>query len=144
SAPAVIDHAPFVTGRAEVVSHGKSVAILTYGPLLAEAVQVSDRLGMGVRLVNVRTLHPIDEEAVLEAARETGLLVTLEDHFLTGGLATIVAEVLVRHGMSRRLLPLALEERWFAPARLSDVLAHEGFTADRIAERIVEALGSVV
>jgi len=93
-----------------------------------------------VRLINVRTPKPIDEEAVLSAARECNLLVTLEDHFLTGGLYSIVAETLLRHGQTADVLPFALDERWFRPALLADVLRFEGFTADQIAARILEYL----
>jgi transketolase len=88
------------------------------------------------------SLKPIDEAAILSAARETRLLVTLEDHFLTGGLASIVTEVLYRGGQQPPLLSIALPNRWFKPALLDDVLHHEGFTGQQIAERILAALPS--
>jgi transketolase len=147
AAAAVTRHTPFVTGRAETLSRGAGVAILTYGPLLAQALDASRRIeksGASVRLLNLRTLKPVDEAAIIEAARSTALLVTIEDHFMTGGLATIVSEILVRRGVSRRLLALALADRWFTPALLDDVLAHEGFTGARIAETILTALGATV
>jgi transketolase len=140
----VIDHAPeFAIGRAEQVSAGTDVAILVYGMLFAQAWEAKALLeaeGVSVRLINVRMPKPIDEAAVLSAARETQLLVTLEDHFLTGGLYSIVAETLLRHGETADVLPFALDERWFKPALLPDVLRHEGFTADQIAARILERL----
>lgn len=140
----VIDHDPdFVIGRAEQMSAGTDVAILVYGMLFAQAWEAKELLeaeGVSVRLINVRMPKPIDEAAVLSAARETQLLVTLEDHFLTGGLYSIVAETLLRHGETADVLPFALDERWFHPALLPDVLRHEGFTADQIAARILERL----
>jgi len=140
----VIDHqSDFAIGRAEQVSAGTDVAILVYGMLFAQAWQAKALLeaeGVSVRLINVRMPKPIDEAAVLSAARETQLLVTLEDHFLTGGLYSIVAETLLRHGATADVLPFALDERWFHPALLPDVLRHEGFTADQIAARILERL----
>jgi transketolase len=140
---AVVDHESFEIGRAEVVSHGTDVAILVYGMLFAQAWQAKAILeaeGLSVRLINVRMPKPIDEAAVLRAARETNLLVTLEDHFLTGGLYSIVAETLLRHGQTADVLPFALDERWFRPAVLDDVLRYEGFTAHQIAARILERL----
>jgi len=92
--------------------------------------------GLGVRLVNLRSLSPIDTEVVLKAARETRLIVTLEDHFQTGGLRSIVAETLLDAGTTCPVLPIALDGRWFKPALLQDVLIHEGFTGAQIAERI--------
>ncbi|NTW48394.1 MAG: transketolase [Chlorobiales bacterium] len=138
--PAVSHEKGFEIGKAEVLSTGNDIAILTYGFLLREAVEakaVLESEGLSVRLVNLRMLKPIDEAAVLKAALETRLLVTLEDHFLTGGLFSIVAELLVQQPMKVNLLPFALKEKWFKPALLQDVLQHEGFTGKQIAERIL-------
>jgi transketolase len=140
-APAV-KHAstsPFELGKAEVLSQGSDVAILTYGFLLREAEKARVELeakGLSVMLVNLRSLEPLDTRVTLAAARGSKLLVTFEDHFLTGGLYTIVCELLVRNGVSARVLPVALENRWFKPALLDDVLAHEGFTGEALARRI--------
>ena len=141
--PPRLAHSPYVPGRAEVVSEGEDVALLTYGFLLGEALRARaalEAVGISVRLVNLRSLKPVDEEEILFSAESCRLLVTLEDHLLTGGLATIVAEVLVRHRKSARMLPIGLEETWFKPALLADVLAHEGFTGEQIASRISSTL----
>jgi transketolase len=64
------------------------------------------------------------------------MLVTIEDHLLTGGLYSIVAETLLKHRMTAAVLPLALNERWFTPGRLGEVLETEGFTPERMADKI--------
>src|SRR5262249_30164731 len=141
--PALTHREPVTLGRAEVLSCGDRVAILTYGFLLGEAEKARRLLesrGLPVRLLNLRTLKPLDEAAVLAAAREASLLVTLEDHFLAGGLYSILAELLLRHRLAPRVVSLAFEERWFTPALLGDVLAHEGLTGERIAQPILGAL----
>lgn len=139
---AAVEHvAPFEIGKAEQFSDGRDITILTYGMLLAQVWQAREILeqeGYGVRVLNMRMLKPIDEAAVLQAAQETSLLVTVEDHFLTGGLFSIVSETLVRHGVMADVLPLALEERWFKPATLPRVMEHEGFTGPQISARILE------
>jgi transketolase len=143
--PAVRHTEPFALGRAEVLTPGTDIAILTCGFLLREvhaATLLLQEQGISVRCINIRMPKPLDEEAVLAAARETSLLVTVEDHFLTGGLATIVAELLVRHGVSAQLHPIALRDRWFKPALLPDVLLHEGFTAAQIARSIMDTWNS--
>ncbi len=89
-------------------------------------------------LVNLRSLKPIDENVIVDAATSTGLVVTLEDHFVTGALYSITSEVLVRRGIRAVVAPLALEERWFRPGLLDDVLRHEGFSADKIADRVLQ------
>lgn len=142
----VIDHDPdFEIGKAEQLSDGTDIAILVYGMLFAQAWEAKALLeaeGLSVRLINVRMPKPIDEEAVLRAARETDVLVTLEDHFLTGGLYSIVAETLLKHGETAEVIPFALDERWFRPALLNDVLRYEGFTGEQIAARILERVPS--
>ncbi|MCS7013819.1 MAG: transketolase C-terminal domain-containing protein [Chloroherpetonaceae bacterium] len=142
--PAPVRHiAPFEIGKAETLSNGNDIAILVYGFLLREAVKAKDILeaqGKSVRLINIRMPKPIDAETVLRAARECKLVVTLEDHFLTGGLYSIVAELLLKHQLMANVLPIALEHRWFKPALLDRVLEYEGFTGRQIAERILSAL----
>jgi transketolase len=143
--PAVEHRAPFELGRAEVLSEGSDVTLLTYGFLLREAETARRRLeeeGVGTRLVNLRTLRPFDARTVLRAAAETQLLVTIEDHLLVGGLYSIVCELLVANGVRAPLLPIALEERWFKPARLDDVLAFERFDGASIAARVLRVLRS--
>jgi transketolase len=117
--PAVTSHhAPFQIGRAEVFGEGADVTLLTYGLLFGECFQSAEILrnaGLSVGLVNLRTLKPVDLESIL-------------------------AEALVAAGLTVPVLPLALDERWFKPALLPDVLAFEGFTAESIAHRIQRRL----
>jgi transketolase len=136
---------PFAIGQAEVLREGNVVTILTYGLLVREALKAQERLreqGVPTRVVNLRMLKPIDERVLLESAHDSQMVVTLEDHFLVGGLRSIVAEIFVRQGLVRPLLSIALEERWFRPALLDDVLEHEGFEGGMIAERVLSALES--
>jgi transketolase len=143
--PPVVEHRqPFVIGKAEVLSAPEKpdVAILTYGLLFREAVVAKKALesaGKSVRLVNLRSLKPIDEACVL-ASTNAELVVTLEDHFQVGGLYSICAELFLANRIAPKTLPIALREKWFRPALLADVLAHEGFTGEQIARRILEAL----
>ncbi|MCO5948906.1 transketolase family protein [Mucilaginibacter flavidus] len=133
-------HAPFEWGKAEVVSIGEDVTILTYGLLFEQALIAAEVLkseGLSVGLINMRSLKPVDERAILEATRESRLTITLEDHFQTGGLYSIVATVLLKHGLTANVLPIALNERWFKPSLLPNVLQHEGFTGKQVAERIL-------
>jgi len=133
-------HAPFVPGKAEVIEQGKDVTILTYGLLFEQALIATAILkseGLSVGLINMRSLKPVDEQAILTAVDQSEVIVTLEDHFLTGGLYTIVAEVLLKHQKTARVLPFALNEKWFKPALLPAVIEHEGFSGKQVAEAIL-------
>jgi transketolase len=141
--PAVRHRQPFAFGKAEVLADGDGVALLTYGFLLREAEAARVRLeeqGVPVRLVNLRTLAPVDEDAIVESVSKARLTVTIEDHFGTGGLASIVAEVLMRHGVAGIVHPIHLGQRWFKPSLLPAVLDHEGFTGAKLAARVLAVL----
>ncbi len=90
--------------------------------------------------MNLRTIAPLDEAAILDAIAACRVLVTVEDHLLVGGLYAAVAEMLVRHQVSVPVVPLGLDGRWFRPGRLADVLEHEGFSAARLVTRFKKAL----
>ena len=144
TAAARYPHQPFTWGRAEVVGAGRDVAIVSAGYLVGEAWSALEALreeGLQGRLVNLRTVAPLDERAVVEAARGARLLVTLEDHLATGGVHTAVVELLSRARVAPRVLPLALAGP-FVAARVPDALQREEFTALQLARRISAAIGS--
>ena len=133
----------FEIGKAEVISEGKNVTFIVYGILFRQAIEAKEILekkGISVGLINLRTLKPIDEEAILNAAKNSKFLVTLEDHFITGGLYTIIAEILLKNKVMCDVLPVALMDQWFKPALMSDILEYEGFTGEKIADRILNKL----
>jgi len=140
--PARYWHKPFTWGRAEVVGAGCDVAVISAGYLVGEAWDALVALrkdGVEGRLVNLRTVAPLDEAAVLAAARAARLLVTVEDHLLTGGVHSAVVELLSRTGVAARVLPLALSGP-FAAAPLPAALEREEFTALQLARRISAAI----
>lgn len=141
-----IEHSKdFEIGKAEVIAEGKDVTILVYGFLLKEALKAKKKLeekGLSVGLVNLRTVKPIDEQAIINSAKNSDLLVTLEDHFITGGLYSIVGEIFLKNKIMADVLPIALENKWFKPGLLNDVLDYEGFTGDKITERIMNKISN--
>ena len=89
--------APFCLGKAVQLRPGKDVAVIACGALVEMAVRASDLLkkeGIGVRVLNMHTIKPLDRDAILAAAAETRGIVTAEEHHLTGGLGGAVAELL--------------------------------------------------
>ncbi len=140
---ALVEHSKFEIGKAEVFGEGTDVAILVYGFLFGEAFKAKEILeskAISVRLINIRTPKPVDEETILKAVDECKLIVTVEDHFITGGLYTILAEVLLRNRKTANVLPFALMNKWFKPALLNDVLQYERFAGELMAKRILETI----
>jgi len=88
------EHYEFRLGVAEVVRSGSDATIVSTGALLAASLQAAgalDQEGLSCRVINMHTLKPTDEEAILKAAKETGAIVTVEEHYIHGGLGSIVA-----------------------------------------------------
>ncbi len=90
---------PFVIGRANTLIEGNDVAIIAMGLQVWEAVQAAQvlhREGISARVINMHTVKPLDTDTLLKAARETGAIVTAEDHQIHCGLGSAVAEYLAR------------------------------------------------
>lgn len=133
-------HAEFEIGKAEIISKGSDITLLTYGFMFEQcliAKEILENEGFSVGLLNMRSLKPIDEEGIISTVFNSKLLVTVEDHFLTGGLYSIIAEILLKNQITAPVLSIALKDKWFKPARLNEVLAYEGFTGKQIAEKIL-------
>jgi transketolase len=113
-----IDGVQFEIGKAEILKEGDDVSLLAIGMMVwesLEAAKLLEKEGIKARVVNVRTVKPIDERMVARAALETGAVVTSEDHNRYGGLGGAVAEALVR------LNPVPMEQ-----VALHDVFAESG------------------
>ncbi len=91
---------PFQVGKAQKLRHGSDLTFIATGHMVWEALQAARLLeneGIHAAVLNVHTIKPLDEEAIIEAARSTGLIVTAEEHQVYGGLGSAVAEVLTQH-----------------------------------------------
>ncbi len=98
SVPIILDPKKyrFQPGKAFKLQDGRDVTIIASGMMLARAIQAADLLakeGISCRLLSMSSLKPIDEEAILTAAQDTGCIVTAENHNVLGGLGGAVAEV---------------------------------------------------
>ncbi|MCH8872303.1 hypothetical protein IH824_05955 [candidate division KSB1 bacterium] len=94
---------PFEVGKAEIFfdSDGKpDVAIIACGPLVHNAILAANELekdGMKICVINNHTIKPIDEKTIIQAAKDAGALVTVEEHQINGGMGSAVAEVITRN-----------------------------------------------
>lgn len=90
----------FQLGKAEMLRDGSDVTVIATGIMVSAAVEAAESLaeeGISVRVLDMHTIKPLDEEAVIKAAKETGKIVTAEEHSVIGGLGSAVAETVVRN-----------------------------------------------
>jgi transketolase len=92
-----VENTPFEIGRANVVRQGDDLAIVACGLMVGKALEAAAVLageGLQARVIDLHTLRPLDRETLVAAARETGAVVTAEEHLLQGGMGSNVARVI--------------------------------------------------
>jgi transketolase len=132
----------FTFGEANVLRQGSSLTIIATGILVSRALEAADALALqsiAARVINISTIKPLDEAAIIAAARETGAIVTAEEATTEGGLGAAVAEVVVRHApVPMRILGV----KGFAPTgSASYLLDHFGLSRDGIVAAALELKG---
>jgi 1-deoxy-D-xylulose-5-phosphate synthase len=127
-----------LVGKGEIRRRGKKVAILSFGTLLAPALQAAEKLDATV--ANMRFVKPLDEDLVLQLAREHSLLVTLEENTIQGGAGSAVAECLNRHGVVVQMLHLGLPDKFIEQGEHGQLLKLCGLDAEGIAASIRRAI----
>lgn len=133
----------FTLGKAVVMRQGTDATIMATGIMVAKALESADALareGLDCRVVNLHTLKPLDEEAVVTCADETGAVVVAEEHLAQGGLGSRVAQVLGRE----RPVPMAfvnLGDRYASSGTAEQLLERSGLTTQGIEEAVRFAVG---
>ena len=130
----------FEIGKAAVLRDGTDVTLIANGVMAHKALEAADRLaerGIEARVLNMATVRPIDRGAIVAAAKETGGIVTAEEHTVFGGLGSAVAEVVVREApVPMRMVGVPGE---FAPTGEPEFLfEHFGLTSENIAIKAEE------
>lgn len=132
----------FELDKGAVLADGKDVTVIATGIMVQLALKAREMMaaeGVSVRVIDMHTIKPLDEELVIKAAKETGCIVTTEEHNIIGGLGGAVAECLsekcptplVRHGVN---------DEFGRSGTAAAVLEHYKLTAEGICEKIREAL----
>ena len=122
----------FRIGQAATLRHGKDLTIVTNGTMLRATLDAAAALageGTSVQVIDMHTIKPLDAAAIRRAANETGAILTVEEHNVTGGLGSAVAEVLVdsdrvpfrRHGVPDEFVPVGPPAALYAHYRLDAV-----------------------
>jgi transketolase len=126
----------FQLGKAHLTRPGKDVTVMAIGVMVWKALEAAELLaaeGIDCRVLNMASLKPLDGEAVLAAARETGAIVTAEDHLVHGGLASVVAQTLALHQPTPMAF-IGMQDQYAVSGRWDELLERYGLTGEKIAE----------
>ena len=132
----------FELGKGVKLRDGKDIAIVATGLMVYEAIEAAKTLaaeGIEATVINIHTIKPIDEDIIVEAAKNTGLLLTVEEHSVIGGLGSAVADVLAaRH--PAKLVKIGVNDEFGHSGPAVDLLKEYGLCADNIVAKARDAV----
>jgi len=137
------DTVDFTIGKGQLMRDGSDCTIIATGLEVAEAMQAADTLaaeGISARVINMATIKPIDKDIILQAAADTGAIVTAEEHNVNGGLGSAVAEVLCESGRPVPMLRVGVEDTFGRSGPALELLELYGLTAPHIVEKVKAVL----
>ena len=127
----------FELGIAKVPRDGKDVCIITSGISVVDALTAADKLkekGIDAAVVDMFSINPPDKDVILKYADLCGSIVTVENHFITGGLGSLVAEVITESGKGVKFKRLGIDKRYGQTGTLNFLKKEYGLDADSIAK----------
>ncbi len=128
----------FELGKGVVLREGKDVAIIATGLPVANCLEAAGRLaaeGIEAKVINIHTIKPLDEELVAAAAKETGKVVTVEEHSVIGGLGSAVCDVLCAQAPAR-VLKIGVNDTFGESGPAAELVKKYGLDADSIYEKV--------
>jgi transketolase len=137
---------PFEIGKAYAIKDGKDATIIATGYMVTEAIKAIDILekdGLDVGIINMSTLKPLDEEAIIKAAEDTRAIVTAESGSIIGGLGEGVAAILAENSLAA-LVRVGIDDEFGQSAKTDkdpdDLMVHFGMTPEDLAASVKECI----
>lgn len=140
SLPDVFEDGYEISPKAKIMREGKDLTLVTNGETLQEALVAVEELankGIDVELLHIPFVKPFDKDAVTNSAKKTGIVVTLENHSIKGGLGSAVCEVLSEE-LPTKVIRLGVNDEFGMSGTSEELMAHFKLDAKSIVERIVE------
>lgn len=132
----------FVIGKGITLAEGNDVAIIATGIMVEAVLEAKEELakeGINARVINIHTIKPIDEELIIKAAKETGVIVTAEEHSVIGGLGSAVAEV-VSENCPVPVLRVGVKDTFGESGKPNELLEKYGLTSNDIVNKVKEVI----
>lgn len=133
----------FEVGKGITMKDGKDITIIASGLMVAEAVEAGKALaeqGVDARIINIHTIKPIDRDIIIKAARETGKIITVEEHSVIGGLGSAVGDVVLEE-CPVPVIKIGMNDKFGESGPAKELLKKYGLCADNIVAVTKAALG---
>lgn len=134
----------FELGKGIKIRDGKDIAIIATGLMVSEAIEAAKVLeaeGISAMVINIHTIKPIDDELIVEAAKATGLVLTVEEHSIIGGLGSAVSDVLSAK-LPTKVVKIGVNDEFGHSGPAVELLKQFGLCADNIVKTAKEAVAS--
>ena len=132
----------FEIGKGVVLREGKDLTIVTTGLPVSSCLEVADKLseeGIEAKVINIHTIKPLDEDLIVAAAKETGKVVTVEEHSIIGGLGSAVCEVLAEKAPTK-VMKIGVNDTFGESGPAVELVKKYGLDTESIYNRIKEFL----
>jgi transketolase len=140
------EETPFEIGRAIQLTEGDQITLIATGTMVEQALLAANSIqeeGVSVRVVNMHTIKPIDQEIIIKAAQETKAIITVEEHQVAGGLGSAVAEVLATLGQGAPLKIMGMQDSFGESGDAEELLEKYGLSANHIRSTIKTVLADL-
>ena len=130
----------FELGKGVVLRVGKDITLIATGLPVAETLEAAEKLaadGIDAKVINIHTIKPLDEELIVEAAKETGKVVTIEEHSVIGGLGSAVCDVLSEKAPTK-VLKIGINDTYGESGPAVELVKKYGLDAESIYKKIKE------
>lgn len=139
STPAIYDeNTKFEFGKAIMHGDGEDATVFATGIMVAEALKAQEALreeGINIRVVDIHTIKPIDDEMIVKCAKETKKLISIEEHSVIGGLGTAISEVLTEK-CPAKLVRMGMKDCFGKSGSAGELLKYYGLTEKEIIEEV--------
>ncbi len=128
----------FEIGKGIQIGEGTDATVIATGLMVSEAILAKEELekeGINIRVVDMHTIKPIDEELIIKCAKQTKRIITIEDHSIIGGLGSAVCEVLCK-SYPKNVTRLGMKDRFGKSGKAEKLLEYFGLTKDGIIKEI--------
>ncbi|MBR2284190.1 MAG: transketolase family protein [Ruminococcus sp.] len=134
----------FELGKGVTLRDGNDVTIVATGLMVNEALQAAETLaaeGISARVINIHTIKPLDKDIICKAAKETGLIVTAEEHSIIGGLGSAVAEA-VTECCPAKVIKIGVNDEFGHSGPAADLLREFGLSAENIVKTVKDTVSA--
>lgn len=128
----------FELGKGVVLREGKDVTIVATGLPVSNCLEAAEKLaadGIEAKVINIHTIKPLDEELIAEAAKETGKIVTVEEHSVIGGLGSAVCDVVAEKAPAK-VMKIGINDTYGESGPAVELVKKYGLDADSIYEKV--------